>query len=101
MFFVTFVTFFTHDLTPRTTTTTKLLLGPLNVDRGQKAVSNQYLCMLHLPHTLYFKLISCLRIDLAEELFSTKPLNLQQTSDGVQQGLIVQADVQLEHTLHT
>ena len=36
-FFVTYVTFFTHVSTPRTTTrTTKLLLGPLSVARGQK-----------------------------------------------------------------
>ena len=36
-FFVTFVTFFAFDSTPTTTTrtTTKLLLGPLSVARGQ------------------------------------------------------------------
>ena len=37
-FFVLFGTFFAHDspLPTRTTTTTKLLLGPLSIARGQK-----------------------------------------------------------------
>ena len=40
-FFVTFVTFFAFDSTPRsrsTTTTTKLLLEPLSIARGQKSI---------------------------------------------------------------
>ena len=40
-FFVTFVTFFTHDSLPPTTTT-KLLLGPLSVARGQKTRDREF-----------------------------------------------------------
>ena len=38
-FFVPFGTYFNHVSTPRTRTTTKLLLGPLSVARGQKRPS--------------------------------------------------------------
>ena len=41
-FFVWFGTLFAHDLTPRTkTTTTKLLLGPLCIPRGQKTTQHK------------------------------------------------------------
>ena len=52
--FCSFGTFFTHVSTPRTRTTTKLVLGPLSVARGQKDEQNASFFQKILKNKAFF-----------------------------------------------